>query len=227
MSLKSDQFYLLMSIYDYNIQNGQQPLIHKQDNVVQVSMRTIASKLKVSAMSVSRLFKTMKEQDLMREVIDNTNTKRLMVNPSFFEMMDSKYGIWFSKAMYHAQSYNAAIIWAEMCRHDCILYDWTTFSFDCNTGEIVLNPRRPITHGEHDEWLQHAKMRYVNPDIDITDGIEADSVVSEYDIFWFAQINGDEYNNTCHKQMTRYERFNCTYKYIDSLRNKPNAQPKS
>jgi len=138
-------------------------IFDKKDNCfIPRSFRDLEYVSGESKSSLQRLFTTLRNQDLTREVLNEVNERVRMLNPSFIHVSDSKYDSWFKKAMYHLGSYSLACEWASYCRKDSILYDYNNFStcevIDISTGEVThpnMTKRRNLTTFEVYDWNKY------------------------------------------------------------------------
>ena len=153
--LKPKQFELLVKlVHSRNKQSRK--IFDKHDNCFQKSIREIEIITKHSKSSVGRLFHIMREKDLVRDVIDISGTKRLMLNPAFRYYRNHQYfGKFYQLAMYHLGGDAKANQWSKKCREHGVLYDYKLFGevIDFGTGEVNYGPIiRRLTTGEWKRW---------------------------------------------------------------------------
>lgn len=116
-------------------------IFDKQDNCFQVTpYRGLAVLSGESKSSIARLFFTLRNEGLIKVVIDSRGEERQMLSPSF-SCRGNKFEILFMQAMYALGSHELACDWSESCRKDHVLYNYETFNntelVDFTTGEIT------------------------------------------------------------------------------------------
>lgn len=157
--LKPKQFELLMKLV--NSRNKQsRKIFDKHDNCFQKSTREIQGITGYSKSSVGRLFRTMRQQDLVRDVVDVFGVERLMLNPAFFYHRKKYFDKWYQLAMYHLGSDAKAKQWSQKCREYGVLFDYQVFGevIDLKTGAVSYGRIiRKLTYGECKSWYDEIK----------------------------------------------------------------------
>jgi hypothetical protein len=104
-------------------------LFDKRDNCFQDSINQIAIKTNNHKTTIKRLFVTLRERDLINDVVDITGKQRIMLNPVFMLPKDVN-NYYYMKAQYYLGSAEAAWHYINVC----IVSGWLC---DCLTGEVI------------------------------------------------------------------------------------------
>ena len=150
------QYSLLIKLI--NSRNKQSnKIFDKHDYCFQKSVREIAEITGDSKSTIGRLFTSLKEKGLAKVVLDNANSQRLMLNPSFINLSRKKHYKWYNSAMYHLGSDERAREYSKQCKLDGVLYDYETFGevIDFDTGEVTYGKIiRKLTQYEQKSWFE-------------------------------------------------------------------------
>ncbi|TDF37411.1 MarR family transcriptional regulator [Alteromonadaceae bacterium M269] len=152
MSFSKREMKLLLSIVHSRSKQSRK-VFDKNDCCFQKSIRDTAEIVGSSKSTVGRLFKKLKAEGLIRDVIDSSNIERVMLHPDFIELNKSKYEKWFLLAMYYQGSDDKAQKYALQCRADGVLYDYKTY------GEVVHLATGEITYGDEIRRLSEFEVK--------------------------------------------------------------------
>ncbi|MCQ1060845.1 MarR family transcriptional regulator [Photobacterium sp. ZSDE20] len=144
-NLPTKQFQLLIRLVNSNRKQSNKFFDKADNSFLTTNLRKLEALSGESKSSLQRLFKSLREKDLLRDGIVNAAGQPIsMLNPSFLYRSSGWEKI-FAQAMFHLGSHEGAVIWAQKCRTDYRLYDFTVFCLkkvnteviDFETGEVI------------------------------------------------------------------------------------------
>lgn len=161
------QFTLLTELMNHPTR-GKNRIFNKVNNCFCQSQSSIVTITNKSKSTISRLFNTLKERDLLRQVSDIEGNLQWMLNPSFmYSHYSNHYVELFYKAVYGTGCYSKAQKWRLACLKDGLLYDYNNFCevIDFDTGEITYGPhirklsalnQREFYNSFKDDFVKHS-----------------------------------------------------------------------
>ncbi|WP_122081899.1 MarR family transcriptional regulator [Vibrio coralliirubri] len=145
-------------------------IFDKQDNTfTEKSFREREKITGVSKSQLQRLFDKLKKHDLLRLADTATHERLWMLNPSFMCRNKGEFEKRFMQAMYEQQSHHKALEWAELCRFEHKLIDFSDMSpveaIDYDTGEVTTSysSLRDLMPGEAMRWAKE-RQAYMSTD---------------------------------------------------------------
>lgn len=187
-SFLSDKNYqLLMRIVNNN------RLFDRKDNTFKVSNRKASKALNVSPSKVDRLFRVLRQSDLVRDVRLYNGCVVPMLSPRFLFISYSRFDRWITAALFELTSYANVRQWREHCRS-------LNAMIDPETGEVkVFNWYYIDAKADQYSCLDRCYRKgtketyYVEEDPDTAQNYNVNDVktdpVSEDDLTWFNTIN--------------------------------------
>lgn len=152
--LKKSQFTALMRIMNNT------KVFDKNDNCLQVSVRSVEKLTGIPKSTVNRLFKDMAIEGLAATTVDIAGEKRLMINPAFV-YFHTFYDKRFHRAMFVLGSHKKAVEWLELCRGHSRLYNPSTGE-DIGHFDTARDMTYANSYGNKDKDKIHQRDGYVS-----------------------------------------------------------------